>query len=178
MKDCNDHSEMNQTSCEKSKSELIDDSHCQKIMPNTLTKARTTAESDERKEIIQQSEEESDERKEDEERDGRCLSLMGEKIRREELIKSDRERFGVELTLLTKMTWGTKTKKVIRSTRVSLKATTIGATEFASIELIVVEKAFYASVILSTNAEIDIVSETESSGMQKTDLMISNRRSF
>jgi hypothetical protein len=78
---------------------LIDDTHPEKIMTNTVTKTRTTTESDERKEIIRQSQAESEERKEEEERDGFGLSLIREKIWREELIKSEGEGFGVELTL-------------------------------------------------------------------------------
>lgn len=70
-------------------------------MTNTIEKTRTTTKSDERKEIIRESQDESEEREEDEQRDGCGSSRMGVKIGREQLIESERKRFRVELTMPT-----------------------------------------------------------------------------
>jgi hypothetical protein len=106
-------------------------------MTNTITKTRRTTECQQRKEIIRQSQDESEEGKEDEERDGCSLSLMGKKIGRKELIESERERFGVELTMSTRVTRGAKTNEVIGLMRISLKTSTIGETLRTTIELII-----------------------------------------
>ena len=166
---------MNETSDEESKIDLIDDTHPQEIMTNTVTKTWTTMKSDEEKEIIRESYAEQQESEEYEKWTGR-LSLIGEKIRREKLIESEGVGFGVELTLLSRMARGTETKKIRRSAKISFHTTSIVQTKFAAIELIVVEKTFHSRVILGTETEIDIVSETEASGMSNTQLMVMNRR--
>ena len=166
---------MNQTKDEERQIDLIDHTHPQEIMPNTMTKTRTTTKSKEREEIIRESQEEKQKREENEERD-RCCSLIREKIGEEKLIQSENKRFGVELTLSTKMARGTKTKEIPRSTKISFQTTPIVQTKFAAIELIVVEKTFHSRVILGTETEIDIVSETETSGMSNAQLMVVNRR--
>jgi hypothetical protein len=92
---------MKKASGGKSERQLIDDTHVQQVMFNTMTQARRTSKSNEREEIIEKRQDESEEGKEDEKRDGCCLSLMEEKIGREELIESKGKRFGVELTIST-----------------------------------------------------------------------------
>ena len=72
------------------------------------------------------------------------------------------------------MTRRAKADEVIRSTSISFQATTVGETMRASIELIIVEKAFHAIVILSTNTEISIIPKTQPTRMVDADLMISN----
>ena len=81
---------------EKSEAKLIDDTHCEEIMANTRTKTCATTKSDEREEIIRERQDKSEEGKVDQQRNSGCFSLIGEKIRGEELIKSEREGFGVE----------------------------------------------------------------------------------
>jgi hypothetical protein len=101
------------------------------------------------------------------------LSLLREKIGREKLIESEREGFGVELTLSTRMARGTNTNEVIRLTRISLKTTTIDATVGTSIELIIVVETFHSSVIIDTHTQIEIITETETSAIGDTNVMIS-----
>lgn len=103
------------------------------------------------------------------------MSLIGVQIRREELIESERERFGVELTSIPRMARGTKTNEVLGSTSISLKTTSMGTTEFTAIELIVVEETFDVSTSVSTNTKIEIITETKSIWITNTDVMILNR---
>ena len=49
---------MNETSDKEKKIELIDDTHGEKIMTNTITKTRATTKSDQREKIIRQGQEE------------------------------------------------------------------------------------------------------------------------
>jgi hypothetical protein len=104
------------------------------------------------------------------------MPLIGVKIGREELIESERERFGVELTSITEMARGTKTEEVLGSTRIALETTTLGEAMRAAIELVVEEKTFDASVLLWAETQIDVVMEAETISLISTDLMISNGR--
>ena len=110
---------MNETNSKKKKIELVDDTQREKIVTNSITKTRSTTKSDEREKIVQESQEEKQQSEEDEKRN-RCLSLRGEKIGREELIEGERERFGIELTSITRMTLRTKTNEFFDETRIAL----------------------------------------------------------
>ena len=109
---------MNETGDEKSERQLIDDTHRQKIMANTITTTRWTKKSDQREEIVRQSQDEKKKRGEKEESNC-CLSLIVKKIRGEELIESKRERFSIELTFSTWMTCRTKTNEIIREMKIA-----------------------------------------------------------
>jgi hypothetical protein len=143
-------------------------------MTNAITKTRTAANSDQRENIIQQSQDEKKKGEDDEERD-RHLSLIGVKIQGEELIESERKRFGVELTSIPRMTCGTKANEVSGSASISLETTSMGTTEFTSIELTVVVETFDVSTSVSTNTKIEIITETKSIWITNTDVMILNR---
>ena len=146
-------------------------------MSNTLTKTRTTTKSEEREEIIWDGQNESKERKKDEEKDASSF-MSREKIGEEKLIKSERERFSTELTSLTRITFGAKTKEIIWSLRIPSQTATIGATMCTLIEMIFIVETLDSGVILFTDAKIDIISETETSVIIDAQLMISNRRRF
>jgi translation initiation factor 1 (eIF-1/SUI1) len=164
---------MNQTSDEENKIDLIDQTHPKQIMTDSIPKTWTTTQGNERKQIIHQSQEEKGKSKENDE-DKHSFSLVRMEIRREQLIKSERKRFGIELTLITGMTRRTQTKKILRSLRISFQTKTFGTTMRTLIELIIVEKTFHSRLILGTNTKINIVTETQSRLLNNTDLMISN----
>lgn len=110
---------MNETSNNESEINLIDDTHPEKIMSNTMTKTTATTQRNEGKEIVQKRQEESEQREEDQQSDGR-VSPRRLKIIGEELIEGERERSSVRLTLSTEITLGTEAKEFMRMTTISL----------------------------------------------------------
>lgn len=87
-------------------------------MNDAIPKTRSTAKSHKSEGIIRNCEEESKEKKEYEKNDC-CLFPIRDKVSREQLIECEGERLRIELTLFTRMTRGTDTEEVTRSTRVS-----------------------------------------------------------